>query len=114
MRSINGPLLPAVVFDGHGGEDSAKWLQQELHKDVVARIERNMLATDAAGEPVPGKPFLTKPRLASKVLTDVFHSVDDRLCNKLRGEHEMTSVRGVGRSFAVEPVKITLKKLMPY
>lgn len=103
------------MFDGHGGDASAQWLQQHLYDDVMARVDQQLLRPEPAAEPVPNRPGVVRPGRAEQLLVDVFQQADKELLQYLLGEplllcgEEASSswlgdcIRAVGQGAAVRP-----------
>eukprot|EP00878_Enallax_costatus_P007173 GHUV01007517.1.p1 GENE.GHUV01007517.1~~GHUV01007517.1.p1 ORF type:complete len:250 (+),score=59.81 GHUV01007517.1:298-1047(+) len=69
----------AAVFDGHGGETSATWLQEHLFEDVMQHIDTQLLQPDPEAAPIPGRPGVTRSTRAEQFMASVFQQADDEL-----------------------------------
>lgn len=74
------------MFDGHGGDLAAQWLQQELHTRLAPHVGPALLQPDPAAEVVSVQTGLRRPGTASTMFEQVFQSTDADLLKYLHGE----------------------------
>eukprot|EP00775_Hariotina_reticulata_P002105 gene2105-2424_t len=76
----------AAVFDGHGGQTSARWLQEHLYEDVIRQVNASLLQPDPAAEPIPGRPGAVRAAKVQQMMVDVFRQADGKLIQYLLGK----------------------------
>eukprot|EP00879_Flechtneria_rotunda_P013003 GHRR01013578.1.p1 GENE.GHRR01013578.1~~GHRR01013578.1.p1 ORF type:complete len:315 (+),score=72.80 GHRR01013578.1:603-1547(+) len=76
----------AAVFDGHGGETSAQWLQQHFYEDYIQKLDRQVLKQDPQAEPVLDKHGVTRSSKTEQLMYQAFQQADNALLQYLLEE----------------------------